>query len=130
MTSLYKEIHMSTRQHGDIYKIPNPEGNLITCTIYQTTNTKHIQSYGYLDWTYQHFIKILHRTDEGTNNIISSKTSMTRLALDGKYIKHYELLKFNPSQTSPGFYVSIKQGFRKHWGKEEIAQNKQFLLFQ
>ena len=87
MTSLNNEIqkdhqqYMSTRQHGDIYKIPNPDANFITCTIYQTTNTIHIQGYGYLYWTYKHFIKILHRIDEGTN-IISSQTSMKRLALN------------------------------------------------
>ena len=34
------------------------------------------------------------------------------------------------SQTSPGFYVSAVQAFRKHFGgKGEIASNEQFLLF-
>ena len=36
------------------------------------------------------------------------------------------------SQTSPGFYVSTLQVFKKNWGekKKEIAHNKQFLFFQ
>ena len=44
-----------------------------------------------------------------------------------------KILLFNKgltlSQTSPGFYVSAIQVFRKHCGKGEIACNEQFLLF-
>ena len=38
-------------------------------------------------------------------------------------------LELTISQTSPGFYVSALQVFRKQCGKSEIARNEQFLLF-